>query len=166
MRSSFALLFALLSNACLAQSAYPAKPVHLIVTFTPGGAADFTARVIADKWTELWHEQVIVENRIGAGGNIGAEAAARAPADGYTLLLVASAHAFNAALYPKLPFDILKDFVPLGLATSTPIALAVHPRLPVNNLAQFTALLQAQPHKLSYATCGVATTQHLAMELS
>src|SRR5207237_9615440 len=106
MRSSFALLFALLSSAFLAQGADPAKPVHIIVTFTPGGAADFTARVVADKWSELWREQVIVENRIGAGGNIGAEAVARAGADGYTLLLVASAHAFNAALYTKLPFDI------------------------------------------------------------
>ena len=165
MRSSFALLFALLSSACLAQSAYPAKPVHLIVTFTPGGAADFTARVIADKWTELWHEQVIVENRIGAGGNIGAEAVARAPADGYTLLLVASAHAFNAALYPKLPFDILKDFVPLGLATSTPMALAVNPRMAVKDLKEFTALLQSRPHQIQYATCGVATAHHFAMEL-
>src|SRR5438874_4054727 len=165
MRSSFALLFALLSSACLAQSAYPAKPVHLIVTFTPGGAADFTARLIADKWSELWREQVIVENRIGAGGNIGAEAVYKAPADGQMLLLVASAHAFNAALYPKLPFDILKDFVPLGLATSTPMALAVNPRMAVIDLKQFTALLQSRPHQIQYATCGVATAHHFAMEL-
>src|SRR5215213_2294501 len=115
----FALLLFVFTNVCFAQVAYPTKPVRIIVTFTPGGAADFTARLIADKWSELWQQQVIVENRIGAGGNIGADAVHKAPADGYTLLLVASAHAFNAALYPKLPFDILKDFVPLGLATST-----------------------------------------------
>ena len=102
---------------------------------------------------------------LGADAAAGADAVQKAPADGYTLLLVASAHAFNAALYPKLPFDILRDFVPLGLATSTPIALAVNPRLAVANLAEYTALLQAQPHKLSYATCGVATAQHFAMEL-
>ena len=165
MRLGFALLLLLLSSICSAQSTYPAKPVRIVVTFTPGGAADFTARLIADKWSELWREQVIVENRIGAGGNIGAEAVYKAPADGQTLLLVASAHAFNAALYPKLPFDILKDFVPLGLATSTPMALAVHPRMTVADLKEFTALLQARPHQISYATCGVATAHHFAMEL-
>jgi len=161
----FALLLACLASACLAQGAYPAKPVRIVATFTPGGAADFTARIVADKWSELWQQQVIVENRIGAGGSIGAEAVHKAPADGTTLLLVASAHAFNAALYPKLPFDILKDFVPLGLATSTPIALAVHPRMPITSVREFTALLRAQPGKIDYATCGVATAHHLAMEL-
>src|SRR5919204_173027 len=148
MRLGFTLLLALLASVCSAQGVYPAKPVRIIVTFTPGGAADFTARLVADKWTELWQQQVIVENRIGAGGNIGAEAVAKAPADGYTLLLVASAHPLNAALYPKLPFDILKDFVPLGLATSTPMALAVNPRMTVADLKEFTALLQAKAGKL------------------
>src|SRR5437016_14059005 len=118
MRLGFALLLLLLSSICSAQSTYPAKPVRIVVTFTPGGAADCTARLIADKWSEMWREQVIVENKIGAGGNIGVEAVFRAPADGYTLLLVASAHAFNSGLYPKLPFDLAKDFVPLGLASS------------------------------------------------
>jgi tripartite-type tricarboxylate transporter receptor subunit TctC len=165
MRFGFALLISLLASICSAQSAYPTKPVHIIVTFTPGGAADFTARLVADRWSELWQQQVIVENRIGAGGNIGAEAVAKAPADGYTLLLVASAHAFNAALYPKLPFDIVRDFVPLGLATSTPMALAVNPRMSVTSLKEFTELLQARPHEIQYATCGVATAHHFAMEL-
>jgi tripartite-type tricarboxylate transporter receptor subunit TctC len=165
MRLGFALLVSLAASLCFAQGSYPSKPVRIVVTFTPGGAADFTARLIADKWSELWREQVIVENRTGAGGNIGAEAVHKAPADGHTLLLVASAHAFNAALYPKLPFDILKDFVPLGLATSTPMALAVHPRVAVADLKEFTGLLQARPHQISYATCGVATAHHFAMEL-
>src|SRR2546428_966549 len=165
MRLGFALLVPLAASLCFAQGSYPSKPVRTGVTSTRGGAADFTGRLIADKWSELWREQVIVENRIGAGGNIGAEAVYKAPADGQTLLLVASAHAFNAALYPKLPFDILKDFVPLGLATSTPMALAVHPRMTVTDLKEFTALLQARPHQISYATCGVATAHHFAMEL-
>jgi tripartite-type tricarboxylate transporter receptor subunit TctC len=165
MRLGFALLFALCASLCAAQGSYPAKPVRIIVTFTPGGAADFTARLVADKWSELWQQQVIVENRIGAGGNIGVDAVYKAPADGYTLLLVASAHAFNAGLYPKLPFDLQKDFVPLGLATSTPMALAVNPRMTVTNLQEFTALLQARPHEIQYATCGVATSHHFAMEL-
>jgi tripartite-type tricarboxylate transporter receptor subunit TctC len=164
MRLGFTLLLALFVGISHAQS-YPAKPVHIIVTFTPGGAADFSARLVADRWSELWQQQVIVENRIGAGGNIGAEAVAKAAADGYTLLLVASAHAFNAALYPNLPFDILRDFVPLGLATSTPMALAVNPRLPITNLKEFTELLQRRPHEIQYATCGVATAHHFAMEL-
>src|ERR1051326_2757258 len=165
MRFGFALLISLHASICSAHSAYPTKPVHIIVTFTPGGAADFTARLIAERWSELWQQQVIVENRIGAGGNIGAEAVAKAPADGYTLLLVASAHAFNAALYPKLPFDIVRYFVPLGLATSTPMALAVIPRMSVTSLKEFTELLQARPHEIQYATCGVATAHHFAMEL-
>src|SRR5919199_4456456 len=155
MRFGFALLFALCAGICAAQGTYPAKPVRIIVTFTPGGAADFTARLVADKWSELWQQQVIVENRIGAGGNIGAEAVYKAPADGYTLLLVASAHAFNAALYPNLPFDIVKDFVPLGLATSTPMALAVNPRMAMTNLKDFTELLKRRPHEISFATRGV-----------
>src|SRR6185503_12637381 len=145
--SYFALLLACLASVCLGQGAYPSKPVRIVVTFTPGGAADFTARIVADKWSELWQQQVIVENRIGAGGSIGAEAVQKAPADGTTLLLVASAHAFNAALYPNLSFDLLKDFVPLGLATSTPMALAVNPRMAVADLKEFTALLQARPHQ-------------------
>src|SRR5438045_4389304 len=165
MRLAFTFLFCLSTSVCFAQAPYPTKPVRIVVTFTPGGAADFTARLVADKWSELWQQQVIVENRIGAGGSIGAEAVYKAPADGYTLLLVASAHAFNAALYPTLPFDILKDFVPLGLATSTPMALAVNPRMTVADLKEFTALLQSKPHQIQYATCGVATAHHFAMEL-
>jgi tripartite-type tricarboxylate transporter receptor subunit TctC len=156
---------ALVADPCFAQGPYPAKPVRIVVTFTSGGAADFTARLVGDKLSDLWKQQVVVENRIGAGGNIGAEAVQKAPADGYTLLLVASAHAFNVALYPKLPFDLLRDFVPLGLLTSTPIALAVNPRVPAATLAEYTALLRSQPGKLSYATCGVATAHHFAMEL-
>ena len=161
----FALLLCVVAGGCLAQGSYPGKPVRIVVTFTQGGAADFTARIVGEKWSELWQQQVLVENRIGAGGNIGAEAVQKAPADGYTLLLVASAHAFNAALYPNLPFDLLKDFVPLGLATSTPMALAVNPRMKVADLKEFTALLQARPHQVQYATCGVATAHHFAMEL-
>jgi tripartite-type tricarboxylate transporter receptor subunit TctC len=157
-------LIALFPALCNAQT-YPVKPVRIVVTFTQGGAADFTARLIGDRFSELWKQQVIVENRIGAGGNIGTEAVYKAPADGYTLLLVASAQAFNVALYPKLPFDLLRDFVPLGLATSTPMALAVHPRVQVASLKEYTEMMQSRPGQLSYATCGVATAHHFAMEL-
>ncbi len=155
---------ALAAGTAFAQD-YPAKPVRVIVTFTGGGAADLTARLIGDRLAELWKQQVIVENRIGAGGNIGVEAVQRAAPDGYTLLLLANTHAINVALYPKLPFDLMKDFVPIALTTSSPIVLAVNPRQKPANLAQFTDMLRAQPGKLDYATCGVATAHHFAMEL-
>jgi tripartite-type tricarboxylate transporter receptor subunit TctC len=148
-----------------AQGAWPTKPVRVIVTFTAGGAADFTARVIGEKLSDLWKQQVVVEKRIGAGGNIGVEAVFRSPADGYTLLLASTANPINVALYPKLPFDLFKDLTPIALATSSPMALAVNPSFKVNDLKQFTAALRAAPGKVSYATCGVATSHHFAFEL-
>ena len=159
-----ALVLLLLPAFCAAQT-YPVKPVRIVVTFTAGGSADFTARLIGDKWSEMWKQQVVVENRIGAGGNIGIEAVYKASADGYTLLLVSNNAAFNVALYPKLPFDLMRDFVPLGLATSSPIALAVHPRVQVASLKEYTEMMQSRPGQLQYATCGVATAHHFAMEL-
>ena len=148
-----------------AQSAWPTKPVRVIVTFTAGGAADFTARLIGEKLSDLWKQQVLIENRIGAGGNIGVEAVFRSPADGYTLLLASTANPINVALYPKLPFDLFKDFTPIALATSSPMALAVNPSVKDNDLKQFTAALRAAPGKVSYATCGVATSHHFAFEM-
>jgi tripartite-type tricarboxylate transporter receptor subunit TctC len=108
---------------------------------------------------------VIVENRIGAGGNIGVEAVYKAPADGYTLLLASNTHAINMALYPNLPFDLTRSFVGLGLTTSTPMVIAVNPRVKEASIAQLVWVLRAQPGKLSIATCGVATAHHFAMEL-
>lgn len=159
------VVLTLIAGAAFAQAPFPNKPVKIIVTFTAGGAADFTARLIADKLSEVWKQQVVVENRIGAGGNIGVEAVFKSPADGYTLLLASSAQAFNVALHPKLPFDLFKDFAPIALLTSTPMAVAVHPRVPVKSLAELTKLFQEQPGKYSYATCGVATAHHFAFEL-
>ena len=106
---------------------YPARPVRIIVTFTVGGAADATARIFADKLAALWGQGVVVENRPGAGGSIGAEAVFRAPADGYTLLLATNTHIINHVLIPKLAFDYTRDFTPLGLVTSAPMVLAVNP---------------------------------------
>jgi tripartite-type tricarboxylate transporter receptor subunit TctC len=154
-----------LGASASAQEVWPARPVRVIVTFTSGGSADLTARLVGERLTELWKQQVVVENRIGAGGNIGVEAVYRSPADGYTLLLASTAQPINVALYPKLPFDLFRDFVPIALATSTPIALAVHPRVKADTLREYTELLRAQPGKLSYATCGVATSQHFAFEI-
>ncbi len=144
---------------------YPNKPVKVIVTFTVGGAADLTARLLGDRLSEIWRQQVVVENRIGAGGRIGVEAVHRSAPDGYTLLLFSNTHAINQALYKDQGFDLLKDFAPLGLTTSTPMVLAVNPRVPVTTIREFTELLRSRPGKVDYATCGVATAHHFAMEL-
>lgn len=144
---------------------FPNKPVKIVVTFTVGGAADITARLIGDRLADLWKQQVVVENRIGAGGRIGVEAVHRAAADGYTLLLFSNTHVINQALYKDQGFDLLKDFTPLGLTTSTPMVLAANPRVPVKTVKEFTELLRSQPGKIDYTTCGVATAHHFAMEL-
>ena len=164
MKWIFAALALCAAGAVNAQS-YPGKPVRIIVTFTVGGAADLTARLVGDKLGELWKQQIIVENRIGAGGRIGAEAVQKSPPDGHTLLLLANTHAINQALYKDQAYDLLKDFAPLGLATSTPMVLAVHPRMTVKTVREFTELLRSSPGKIDYATCGVATAHHFAMEL-
>ena len=153
---------------CAAHAAaqnFPAKPVKVIVTFTVGGAADLTARLIGDRLADLWKQQVVVENRIGAGGRIGVEAVHRSAPDGYTLLLFSNTHVINQALYKDQGFDLLKDFAPLGLTTSTPMVLAANPRVPIKSVKEFTELLRAQPGKIDYTTCGVATAHHFAMEL-
>ena len=149
----------------LAQAAFPTKPVRFVATFPPGGGADLTGRILGARLGELWKQPVVIENRTGAGGSVGAELVSRANPDGYTLLLVAASHAVNAALLPKLSFDLLKDFKPVALATSAPILLAVNPRVKATTLQEFTGLLRAQPDKLDYASCGMATTHHFTMEL-
>ncbi|HEY3077247.1 MAG TPA: tripartite tricarboxylate transporter substrate binding protein [Burkholderiales bacterium] len=163
--STACIAAALFCAAHAAAQNFPAKPVKVIVTFTVGGAADLTARLIGDRLGELWKQQVVVENRIGAGGRIGVEAVHRSAPDGYTLLLFSNTHVINQALYKDQGFDLLKDFAPLGLTTSTPMVLAVNPRVPIKSVREFTELLRAQPGKVDYATCGVATAHHFAMEL-
>jgi tripartite-type tricarboxylate transporter receptor subunit TctC len=166
-RTAFTLFCALTlaTTVSFAQDAWPTRPVRVIVTFTPGGAADITARVVGERLGEIWRQQVLVENRIGAGGNIGVEAVVRSAPDGYTLLLASSAQPINVALYPKLPFDLFRDLAPIGFVTSTPMALAVHPRVKDNTLRELTARLRAEDGKAQYATCGVATAHHFAFEL-
>jgi tripartite-type tricarboxylate transporter receptor subunit TctC len=151
------------AQACA--QAFPAKPVRVIVTFTVGGAADLTARLVGERLGELWKQQVVVENRIGAGGRIGVEAVHRSAPDGYTLLLFSNTHVINQALYKDLGYDLLKDFAHLALTTSTPMVLAVNPRVPIKSVKEFTELLRANPGKVDYATCGVATAHHFAMEI-
>jgi tripartite-type tricarboxylate transporter receptor subunit TctC len=151
--------------AMAAAQSYPTKPVKLIVTFAPGGAGDITGRLVGDKLSELWKQPVVIENRVGAGGRIGVEAVYRSEADGYTVLLSSNSHITNQVLFKDLGYDLVKDFAMLGLVSSTPMVLAVTPKVPVKSVKEFTEMARANPGKIDYATCGVATIMHFAAEL-
>ena len=156
----------LLAAALIAHAQnYPAKPVRIVVGFAAGGPTDVVGRLLSQKLTEKWGQPVVVEPRTGAGGNIAAEFVARSPADGYTLLVPAFAHAVNPSLYPNLPFDTEKDFVPVALLTTSANLLAVHPSVPARNLRELIALAKARPGQLTYGSAGVASASHLAGEL-
>ena len=145
---------------------FPSKPVRIINPFAPGGATDIIARQMAQKLTEAWGQAVVVENRAGASGAIGVEMVAKSPPDGYTLLIATqTTHAANPALYPKLPYDAAKDFAPLTLAGSTPLALMVKPSLPVSSVKELVDFAKKNPAKLVYASGGNGTSQHLTAEL-
>ena len=145
---------------------YPSKPVRVVTPVTAGSAEDTVARVIGQKLTEAWNMQVIVDNRVGANGIIGTEAAARAPADGYTVFLGNDAVlAINPALYHKLPYDSLRDFAPVTQAANIPLVLVVHPSLPVKTVKELIALAKAHPGELNYASGGNGSPQHLPMEM-
>lgn len=154
-----------IQNAAWAQN-YPTKPIRLIVPFPPGGTTDVVARLMAQKITDAWGQQVVVDNRPGAGGTIGTELAAKSPPDGYTLLMGSiTTHAVNPALYSKLNFDPVKDFAPVGLIVSSPQLLAVHPSVPAKSAREFIALARKSPGKLNYASAGAGTSPHLTFEL-
>lgn len=143
---------------------YPAKTVRIIVAYTPGGGTDLVGRVLAKKLGEAWGQQVIVENRVGAGGNIGTELMAKAVPDGYTLGISPSTQAIAPSLYAKLPFDTMKDFTYITLAAAGPNILVVHPSLPVTTVKEFVALAKRRPGELTFASAGVGATTHLAGE--
>ncbi len=154
--------------ACAADAgaqAYPNKAVRVVVPYAPGGNTDFTARVIATKLTEVFGQQVVVENRPGGATNIGSELVAKAPPDGYTMLMGGAANAINMSLYPKLPYDTLRDFAPVILCVKGANVLAVHPSLPAKNLKELIALAKAQPGKLNYASSGLGSSNQMAGEL-
>jgi tripartite-type tricarboxylate transporter receptor subunit TctC len=144
---------------------YPTRPVRIIVGFPAGGAGDTLARLIGQWLQERLGQPFIVENRPGAGGNIATEAVVRAPADGYTLLLVVSANAINAALYDKLNFNFVRDIAPVAGTTRSPLVLEVHPTFPTNTVTEFVSFAKANPGKISLASYGTATVSHLAGEL-
>ena len=160
------LLFVLaLPSAALAQ-AYPSKPIRIIVAYTPAGATDILARVVGQKMSESFGQPVIIENRPGVNGNIGTDVAAKATADGHTLLMVtAGTHGINPSLYRKLPWDAVKDFAPVSLVATVPNILVVNNSVPVKNVKEFIAHLKANPNKFNYGTPGNGSTGHLSMEL-
>ncbi|MEI6302682.1 MAG: tripartite tricarboxylate transporter substrate binding protein [Betaproteobacteria bacterium] len=145
---------------------YPQKPIRLIVPFSAGGIADVFGRIIGAKLSEAWGQSVLVENRPGAGGNIGADLVAKAPADGYTLLMGSiGTQAVNVSLFRNMPYDPVKDFTPVALVLEAESLLAVHPSVGASTPAELIAIARAQPGKLSYGSAGVGTASHLAGEL-
>src|SRR6267378_4504442 len=156
---------ALSSGNVLAQS-YPTKPVRIVVPYTPGGTVDIVARMIGERLTETLGRTFVIDNRAGASGNIGAELVAKAPPDGYTLLMSSAAPlAANPAFYPKLPFRPLKDFSPITLIVIQPNILVVNPNVPARTVKEFIVLANARPGVLNYGSSGVGNSQHMAAEL-
>ena len=163
--AGLALSCALACDPGAAQESYPSKPVRIVVSFAAGGPTDQVARVMSAKLTELLGQTFLVENKTGAGGNLGAAEVARAAPDGYTLLMATvSTHAINPGLYKNMPYDPVKDFAPVGQVGVTPCVLAVHPSLPVTDVKQLIALLKANPGKYSYGSSGMGSILHLCGE--
>ena len=144
---------------------YPNKPIKWIVPYTPAGTTDILARIIGAYLSEKLGQQVIIENRPGGGNNLGTEAVVRAPADGYTLLLVNPAHGINATLYPKLTFNVLRDIAPVAGIIRVPNVMTVNPNVPAKTVAEFIAYAKANPGKINWATSGNGTSVHLSGEL-
>lgn len=162
-----ALIVSMLLAACAAEAQnYPNRQIKIIVGFAPGGGADITARTVGQKLQEGLGQPVVIENRPGAGGTIGAAAVAKSPNDGYTLLMTTNGpHAIAPSLYATLPYDIFRDFEPISLVTVTPYALVVHPSIEAANVAQLTAWLRSRSAPESYASAGNGTPAHLAAVL-
>lgn len=159
-----AALFAA-APAAHAQSSYPERPIRMIVPFAPGGGSDISARTMTDAFGAALGTTIVVDNRPGAGSTLGADIASKASPDGYTLFLGNISLAFNAALYKKLPFNAIRDFAPISLATEQPNIIVTHPSLPAKNFQEFIALAKKEPGKLTYGSAGLGSGTHLAMEM-
>lgn len=156
---------ALLAPALHAQTAYPDKPVRFIVPYPPGGGTDVIARIVQQRFQAALGQPIVIENKGGAGGSVGTEAAAKSAPDGYTVLFTLSSHTINPAIFPKLNFDTVKDFEPVGLVASLPQILVAGPQFPANTVAEMTALAKAKPGTVSFASVGNGSPGHLAGEL-
>lgn len=160
------LLVCLPLVAAAQASDFPTKAIRIVVPFPPGGATDAAARLVAVKMAEHWGQPVLVDNRAGAGGNVGSDLVAKSPADGYTLVMgVTGSHAINTSLYARMPYDPVADFVAVSQVAVVPNVLVVHPSVPAKNLAELMALAKKEPGKLNYASLGNGTAAHLGMEM-
>ena len=155
---------ATLASSAFAQS-YPAKPIRLVVPYAPGGGVDIIARATAQELAKRLGQQIIVDNRTGAGGNIGSDTVAKAPPDGYTLLMASPANTINSSLYANMPYDPLRDLIPIALIGSVPSVMVANPSLPVRDIKQLIALAKARPGALTYGSGGSGSTEHLAGEM-
>ncbi|MFO1195977.1 MAG: tripartite tricarboxylate transporter substrate binding protein [Burkholderiaceae bacterium] len=158
------LLALALASAAAAQT-FPSRPVRLLIPYPPGGSAELLARPIAKRLGEVWGQPVVLDFKAGAGGTIATDALAKSAPDGHALIMVLAAHAINATLYPKLPYDTLKDFAPVTLAASLPLVLEVNPAVPARTASELIALARARPGSLNYASAGNGNTSHLIGEL-
>ena len=146
--------------------AFPAKAIRIVVPFPPGGATDAAARLVALKMSEHWGQPVVIDNKAGAGGNVGSDIVAKSAPDGYTLVMgVTGSHAINTSLYSRMPYDPMVDFVAISQVAVVPNVLVVHPSVPAKNLAELVALAKKEPGKLNYASLGNGTAAHLGMEM-
>jgi tripartite-type tricarboxylate transporter receptor subunit TctC len=162
----FAIFVAgIFASAAVCAQSYPVRTVRMVVPYAAGGNTDFTARVIATKLTEVFGQQVVVENRAGGATNIGSDLVAKAAPDGYTILMGGASNAINMSLYQKLPYDTLRDFAPVSLCVKGANVLAVHPSLPVKNVKELIALAKTRPGKLNYASSGLGSSNQMAGEL-
>jgi len=160
-----AAVMTLAASAASAQSAYPTKPIRMIVPYTPGGSIDTVGRLVADELQKILGQGIVVENKPGASGMIGANEAARAPADGYTLLFNASSQVYMPLVVAKKTYDAEKDFTPIAQVGYVPLAVVVNPAIPARTLAEFAALARAKPKNYTWATSGLGTTSHLTEEM-
>jgi tripartite-type tricarboxylate transporter receptor subunit TctC len=163
--ASLAAALTLAASSVAYAQQYPAKPVRIIVPFAAGGPSDFLMRIVGPKLTEIWGHSVILDNRGGANQQLGSEVASRAAADGYTLLMMTGGAAINVSLYPKLPYDTLKDFAPISLVAVGPNMAVIHPSVPAKNLAEFISFARGKPREIVYASAGAGAPSHLAVEL-
>jgi len=160
-----ALMLALLPALAFGQASYPNRPIRMIVPFAPGGASDFVARILSPKLSELLGQQIVVDNRPGASGNIGMELAAKAPADGYTIYLGnIGTITINPAIFPNLTLNPTKDFIPISLVADVPSILVANPSVPANSVAEFVALAKSKPGELNFGSPGSSTLNRLEME--
>ena len=157
-------VFVLAAILATAAHAFPDRPVHLVVGFAPGGS-DISARLLGQKLSELWGQAVVIDNRPGAAGNIGADIVAKATPDGYTILLLVNSYTINTTVYRNLQWDLLRDFAPIGRYATSPMVVVVNDKMPVRNFAEFVAYAKANKGKINYGSAGTGTAPHLAGEL-